>query len=226
MFFDSGYFIFVLPAVIFAMYAQSKVRSAFETYSRQMSHSGMSGAQVARELLNAAGLRSVRIEMAQGALGDHYDPRSKTLRLSRNVYASSSVAALGVAAHEVGHAIQDATSYVPLHLRNNLVPVAQFGSQAAWPLFFVGLLFRSPVLMDVGLLFFAGAVLFTIVTLPVEYNASGRAIGLLEAGGYVRSSELPGVRRVLDAAALTYLAATAMAIAQFLRLLSLRGRQR
>jgi len=225
-FFDTGYLIYVLPAMIFAMWAQSRVSSAFQTYSRQMSSSGLSGAQVARELLNSSGLTGVRIETTSATLGDHYDPRSKVLRLSRNVYSSSSVAALGVAAHEVGHAIQDATGYAPLYLRNGLVPIAQFGSSAAWPLFLVGFLFQSEMLMNVGLLFFAGAVLFTLVTLPVEYNASGRAIGLLEAGGYVRGNEVAAVRKVLDAAALTYLAATAVAVAQFLRLLMLRGRRR
>jgi len=225
-YFDTGYLIYVLPALLFAFYAQMKVRSAFETYSRQPSTSGMSGAHVARDLLDRAGLGNVRVEMTQGRLVDNYDPRSKVLRLSREVYGSSSVAALGVAAHEVGHAVQDGTGYAPLYLRNGLVPAAQFGSSAAWPLFFAGFIFRSGFLMDIGILLFAAAVVFTIVTLPVEYNASGRAIGLLEAGGYVRGGEVQAVRAVLDAAALTYLAATAMAIAQFLRLLSLRNRER
>jgi len=225
MFFDTGYLIFVLPAMIFAFYAQSKVRQAFDMYSRRASSSGKLGSQVARELLDASGLGDVRVEMTQGALGDHYDPRTKVMRLSREVYSSNSLAALGVAAHEVGHAVQDATAYAPLHLRNGLVPVAQFGSTLAFPLFLIGLVFRQGFLMDMGLLFFAGAVAFTIITLPVEYNASGRAIGLLEAGGYVRGVEVQSVRAVLDAAALTYLAATAMAIAQFLRLLSLRNRR-
>jgi hypothetical protein len=225
MYFDTGYLIFVLPAMIFAFYAQSKVRKAFDTYSRRASSSGKLGSQVARELLDASGLGDVRVEMTQGTLGDHYDPRTKVMRLSREVYSSNSLAALGVAAHEVGHAVQDVTAYAPLHLRNGLVPVAQFGSTLAFPLFLIGLVFRQGLLMDMGLLFFAGAVAFTIITLPVEYNASGRAIGLLEAGGYVRGGEIQSVRAVLDAAALTYLAATAMAIAQFLRLLSLRNRR-
>jgi len=225
-FFDSGYLLFVLPALLFAMYAQGKVQSAFANYSRYRSHTGLTGAEVARRLLDSAGLHAVSITQASGHLGDHYDPRSKTLALSRDVYGSPSLAALGVAAHEVGHAVQDATGYGMLHLRNSLVPVAQFGSNLAFPLFFVGLMFRSGWIMDVGILMFFGAVIFTVITLPVEYNASGRAVGLLEGGGFITGQEVPAVRAVLDAAALTYVAATAMAVAQFLRLLSLRNRQR
>lgn len=215
-----------MPAILFAMFAQAKVRGAFDKYSRYRSQSGQSGAQIARQLLDAAGLQGVQIRQISGNLGDHYDPRNKTLALSQDVYNSPSLAALGVAAHEVGHAIQDHTGYGLLHLRNNLVPVAQFGSNLAFPLFFAGLLFRSGWIMDVGILLFFGAVVFTIITLPVEYNASGRAVGLLEAHGFISGQEIPAVRSVLDAAALTYVAATAMAVAQFLRLLSLRNRQR
>jgi len=225
-FFDSGYLIFVMPALIFAMWAQSKVSSAYNTYSRYPSRSGMTGAQIARELLNASGLSNVRVEAIKGRLSDQYDSQKKILRLSDDVYASNSIAAIGIAAHEVGHAIQDGTGYAPLALRNGLVPVAQLGSNLAWPLFFLGFLFRSGWLMDAGLIVFAGAVVFTILTLPVEYNASSRAVAVLEANGFAQGAEVSQVKAVLDAAALTYVAAAAVAVGQFLRLLTLRNRQR
>ena len=177
----------------------------------------------ARELLDSHGLYDVRVEMTPGHLTDHYDPRSRVLRLSRDVYHSTSLAALGVAAHETGHALQHAQNYVPLGIRNNLFPVAHFGSQMAFPLFFLGFLFGGPLLMDIGIMLFAAALLFQVVTLPVEYNASSRAMQLLEVGGYLAPDEAPKAKSVLSAAALTYLAATAMAVLQLIRLLVLRG---
>ncbi len=224
-FWDASYFYLVIPALLFAFYAQSRVRGAFEEYSRVRSSSGMTGSQAARAILNAAGLRGVRVERVGRVLADHYDPRARVLRLSPPVHDASSVAAIGVAAHEAGHALQDHLGYLPLRLRNGILPLAQLGSGAAWPLFLVGFLFNSPSLMDLGILLFLGAVLFQVITLPVEYNASQRALETLRATGLVAGREEEMVRRVLNAAALTYLAATAMALAQLARLLILRGRR-
>lgn len=223
--FDSGFIIFVIPTLIFAFWAQSQVSNAFQRYSRYPSRSGITGSELARELLARSGLGNVRVGYAEGVLGDHYNPRTRELRLSRQTYSSSSVAALGVAAHEVGHAIQHNIGYAPLAFRNSFLPVAQFGSNAAFPLFFLGLVFNWPSLMDIGILFFFAAVVFQLVTLPVEYNASGRALALLEGGGYVSGEEVAAVRKVLDAAALTYVAATAVAVANLLRLMMIRGRR-
>lgn len=224
-YYDMTYFVFVFPALIFAIWAQARVRSAYETYSRLYSGSGRRAYEVAALLLREAGLGDVRIERIPGSLTDHYDPRSRTLRLSEGVYDSSSVAAIGIAAHEVGHAVQHAVGYAPLAIRNGLVPVAQFTSQAAFPLFIIGLFLNSGFLMDIGLLFFLGAVMFHLITLPVEYNASRRALNMLEASGYLTGSELIPVGNMLNAAALTCVAATAVALGQFLRLLMIRGRR-
>ena len=226
MFIDSGYFLFVLPALIFAVWAQGRVRSAYSTYSRLAARCGLPAYEVAATLLRNAGLGDVRIEKAGGALSDHYDPRSKTLTLSHDTYYGTSVAALAVAAHEVGHAVQQAVGYAAFSLRNGLVPIANIGSQAAFPLFLMGLLFQSSSLMDLGLLLFFGAVAFQVVTLPVEYNASRRAMDMLEVSGFVAPNEMVAVGNMLNAAALTYVAAMAMAVAQFLRLLALRERRR
>lgn len=224
-FFDSGYILFVLPALVFAIWAQMQVRTAYEKYSRVRSSRGYSAYEVAKGLLRQAGLDDVEIERIPGALSDHYDPRSRTLRLSAGTMDSSSVAALAVAAHEVGHAVQHAVGYAGLQIRNGLVPVAQFASMAAFPLFIMGLFTNSGFLMDLGLLLFGGAVVFQVITLPVEYNASRRAMEMLEGGGYISRDEVRPVGEVLNAAALTYVAATAMAIAQFLRLFLLRSRR-
>ncbi|HHY11700.1 MAG TPA: zinc metallopeptidase [Firmicutes bacterium] len=222
---DAGYIIFVLPAFVFALWAQGRVRSSYETYSRLYSKAGQPAYIVAASLLREAGLEDVRIERASGQLTDHYDPRSRVLRLSSGVYDSSSVAALGIAAHEVGHAVQHGVGYAPLAIRNGLVPVAQFTSNAAIPLFFIGFITRSGFLMDVGLLFFLGAVIFQGITLPVEFDASKRALNMLETSGFVSGDESVPVGNMLNAAALTYVAATAMALGQFLRLFMLRGRR-
>lgn len=216
-------FILLLPALALALYAQFKVNSTFQRYSEVRSLGGSTGAQVARALLNGEGLDYVRVEMTEGQLSDHYDPRTRVVRLSPEVYHSSSLAALGVAAHESGHALQHAQKYVPLGLRNNFFPVANLGSQLAFPLFFLGFLFQGRFLMDLGILLFTAAVAFQVLTLPVELNASRRALALLQSHGFVTSRELGPVREVLSAAALTYVAATAMAAVQLLRLFLLRN---
>ncbi|RBP41106.1 zinc metallopeptidase [Garciella nitratireducens] len=219
---DTTYFL-LIPALILSVYAQGKVSSTFNKFLKVESKKGYTGAQVARRILDENGLYNVPIQLIHGQLSDHYDPRKRILRLSDSVYSSSSVASLGVAAHEVGHAIQHATGYIPLKLRNSIVPLASFGSQVAWFLFFIGLLFSAPSLMDLGILFFSAAVLFQVITLPVELNASKRAIALLQSNGLIASDEVKPTKKVLQAAALTYVAATATAVLQLLRLFILRG---
>jgi Zn-dependent membrane protease YugP len=226
MWWDQGFYIFVIPAMIFAMWAQAKVRSAYNTYSRLTSRSGRTAVEVAASLLRNAGLGEIRIEKHRGQLTDHYDPRSRTLRLSESTYDSPSVAAVAIAAHEVGHAVQHSVGYAPLAIRNGLVPVAQFTSQAAFPLFFIGLFMNSGFLMDLGIAFFLGAVVFQAITLPVEFNASRRALDMLQVSGYVAPAEVVPVGNMLNAAALTYVAGMAVAVAQLLRLLVLRGSSR
>lgn len=216
-------YILLIPAFILALYAQFKVQSTFNKYSQVPLARGLTGAQVAAELLRRRGINDVKIEPVQGLLGDHYDPRSKTLRLSPTVYGSASVAAAGVAAHETGHAIQHREQYGPLVVRSAIVPVAQFGTPAAMILFVIGLLFGNPALIDLGILIFLGYVLFAVVTLPVEFNASSRAVQVLQGEGLVLPQEAAGVRTVLNAAALTYVAAAAVAVLQLVRLLILRG---
>jgi len=218
-------FFLLIPAFLLALYAQFKVKSTFAKYSEVNSNCGLPGARVGRELLDSAGLKNVPVERTEGELTDHYDPRDKTLHLSGSVYGSPSVAALGVVAHEVGHAMQDAKAYVPLAFRNNLVPVANLGSQLAIPLFFLGLIAGFPMFMDLGIIAFSLAVVFQVITLPVEFNASSRAIKILSNGKYLTAEELPMARAVLNAAALTYVAATAMAVLNLVRLLALRGRR-
>lgn len=227
-FFYDWTYILVLPAFIFAMWAQARVQGAFTRYSRVRAQSGITAAEVARDILMRSGLSHVKVEQTPGRLSDHYDPQSETLRLSSQVYSSSSLAALGVAAHEAGHAIQHAESYVPLAVRSSLVPVVNFSSQLAFPLFFIGLIFGGSWswLMTLGIWLFVAAVAFSIITLPVEYDASRRALALLVQGGYVTNEELPYAKEVLTAAGMTYLAATAVAITQLLRLLILRGSRR
>ncbi len=226
MFLFDPTWILLLPALLFAMYAQNKVKTTFQTYSREYASSGMTGAQVARAILDANGLHDIPIQVTEGQLSDHYDPRKRILRLSPQVYRNSSLAALGVAAHETGHALQHSHSYFPLELRNNLVPVAQIGSNMAFPLFFIGFLFAFDSLMLIGIWFFLAALLFQLVTLPVEFNASSRAIQLLQSGGYVTTAEVPKAKAVLNAAALTYVAGVAVAASQLIRLLILRGARR
>jgi Zn-dependent membrane protease YugP len=213
----------VIPGLLLALYAQAKVKFTFARFLRMPSQRGVTGAQVAREILKGQGLEHVAVEMIAGELTDHYDPRDKVLRLSPEVYKGTSLASLGVAAHEAGHALQHATGYVPLNIRNGLVPVANFGSTMALPLFFIGLLFSFTSLIKVGLWFFAFAVLFQLVTLPVEFNASRRAVALLEGYNFIAPPEVKGTKKVLKAAALTYVAALLVSLLQFLRLLIISG---
>ncbi|MGI6144257.1 MAG: zinc metallopeptidase [Clostridia bacterium] len=214
--------IIVLPGLLLAIYAQFKVKSAFYRYSRVPSERGLTGAQAASEILRSQGLDYVDIEMIDGELTDHYDPRDKVLRLSPQVYRGTSLASLGVAAHEAGHALQHATGYTPLNIRNGLVPIANLGSTLAFPLFFLGLFF-SFTLVKLGLWLFAFAVLFQLVTLPVEFNASKRAVALLEGNGFITRTEVDGTQKVLKAAALTYVAALLVSLLQLLRLLIISG---
>ena len=215
MYFDPLYFVFALPAMLLGLWAQFRVRGTFSKYSQVRSMRGMTGAQAARAILDNAGLRNVAVERSNGFLSDHYDPRSKTLRLSEATYASPSVAAVGVAAHEAGHALQDQQQYAPLRLRSSLVPAVQFGSWLGPIIFMVGLFLSNAIGTSVawiGLLIFGVTALFTLVTLPVEFDASKRAKQLLVAQGILGQEEMVGVNRVLDAAALTYVAAAIQAV--------------
>lgn len=228
IFYDPTYFL-VLIGVVLSLIASAKVNGTFNRFSKVKNSRGLTGAQVAEQVLHGAGIFDVRIEHVHGNLSDHYDPRSKVLRLSDSVYNQTSVAAVGVAAHECGHAIQHAGGYAPLKFRNVLVPVANFGAQIAWPLILVGLLINresSWYIMMAGILAFSLAVLFQIVTLPVEFNASGRALRILEESNLLVDDELRGARKVLSAAALTYVASAASSILQLLRLVLLTGGRR
>jgi Zn-dependent membrane protease YugP len=217
LFFDPMYLVFALPALLLAFYAQFKVQSAYRKYLQVRNQRGLTGIEAARYLLSANGLGHVSVEGSRGTLSDHYDPRSKTLHLSPQVARSESVAALGIVAHEVGHATQDARGYTPLRVRSGLVPVVNFGSWLGPILFFIGLLMGYTNLAWVGVIFFAGAAVFAVITLPVELNASRRALQMLTANGMVvSSSEAKGVKKVLDAAALTYVAALAQALSTLL----------
>lgn len=217
-------FLILIPAIALALYAQFKVQSTFRRYSQIPSGTGYTGAQVAAELLRRRGITDVKVEPVQGMLGDHYDPRTKVLRLSPDVYDSNSLAAIGVAAHEAGHAVQHREGYTALALRSAIVPVATIGTSAAWILFIIGWITSSPNLVNIGILLFLGYIAFAVITLPVEFNASNRAVALLQGEGFVLPQEAQGVRAVLNAAALTYVAAAAMALSQLLRMLVLRGR--
>ena len=208
-------FLLLIPAFLLAMYAQMKVQGTYNKYAKVPAQSGYTGAQMARALLDANQLNNVAIEITNGRLSDHYDPGKKVLRLSPEVYHGKSLAALGIAAHEIGHAAQHANSYVPLAVRNSLVPIANIGGNLAFPLFFIGLFIQSGWLVDLGVILFAAAVAFQLITLPVEFNASNRAMAMLEGHGYLSRGEvLQGARKVLSAAALTYIAATAVALLQ------------
>lgn len=225
-YFDPTY-ILVIIGVILSLIASARVKSTFAKYSRVRSHSGLTGAEAAEKVLHHAGIYDVTIEHVQGQLSDHYDPRKKVLRLSDSVYGSNSISAIGVAAHECGHAIQHQNAYAPLKIRSALVPVANFGSFLAWPLILVGLLLTgSQTLIDIGIILFSTAVLFQLVTLPVEFNASRRAIQKLGESGILHYEELNQSKKVLNAAALTYVAAAAATILQLLRLILLFGGRR
>ncbi|BCK00204.1 zinc metallopeptidase [Anaerocolumna chitinilytica] len=222
-YFDPTYILVIIGAVL-SLLASALVNSTFRKYSRVRSLSGMTGAQAAAKILNRAGIYDVSIEHINGNLTDHYDPRAKVLRLSDSVYGGTSVASIGVAAHECGHAIQHQNSYVPLKLRTAIFPVANFGSKLAWPLIIIGvLLSRTPTLIYAGIILFFFAVLFQIVTLPVEFNASSRAVKILDESGILYGDEVNITKKVLGAAALTYVAGAAASILQLLRLLYLFG---
>jgi Zn-dependent membrane protease YugP len=223
--FDPTYILVVIGAVI-CLIASARVKSTFHKYSAYRSMSNLTGAQAAERILHRAGIYDVSIRHIRGSLTDHYDPRNKTLSLSDSVYGQTSVAAIGVAAHECGHAIQHQKSYAPLSIRGAIVPVANFGSTLAWPLIVIGVLFSSNTgsfLIHLGIFLFSFAVLFQLITLPVELNASNRAIKILGDTGILNSQELPMTKKVLGAAALTYVAGAAAAILQLLRLLILFG---
>lgn len=223
-YFDTSYMIFILPALILAMWAQAKVNSTFNKYSKVLNSKGLTGAEVSRNILANYGIGDVVVERVNGNLTDHYDPRSNVIRLSDSVYSSTSVAALGVAAHETGHAIQHNLGYLPIKLRNAVLPVANLGSSLAVPLVILGIILSFPSLVDFGIILFGAVVAFQLVTLPVEFNASRRAIAILEGQGILDGEELKGSKKVLSAAAMTYVAAAITAIANLLRLLVLRGR--
>lgn len=226
---DPTYILVVIGAVI-CMIASARVKGTFNKYSQLRSMSGMNGAQVAQRVLQAAGIYDVQVRHVSGSLTDHYDPRTKTVNLSDPVYNATSVAALGVAVHECGHAIQHAKSYAPLSIRSALVPIANFGSMLAWPVILIGLLFNtrsSGLIIDIGILLFSAAVLFQLVTLPVEFDASRRALVMLRTQGILADDELKYTRRVLKSAALTYVASAAAAILQLLRIILItNGRRR
>lgn len=222
-------YILVVAGAIICMAASARVNSTFSRYSTVRSHSGLTGREAAEQILRRNGIYDVRVIHIPGNLTDHYNPSKKTLGLSDTVYNSSSVAAIGVAAHECGHAVQHARGYLPLSIRGALVPVANIGSMAAWPLIIVGLLLNgqtSALLINLGILLFTAAVLFQIVTLPVEFNASGRAVKVLETSGMLYPEEVSSVRKVLKAAALTYVASAAAMILQLLRLIIIAGGRR
>ncbi len=227
-FYDWTYILVIIGAVI-CLAASARVNRVFAQYSTVRSHSGMTGREAAEQILHRNGIYDVQVIHIPGNLTDHYNPGKKTLGLSDTVYNSTSVAAIGVAAHECGHAVQHATGYAPLSIRGALVPVANFGSMAAWPLIFIGLFLNgqtAALFINLGILFFSAAVLFQLVTLPVEFNASGRAVKVLENSGMLYPDEVGSVKKVLGTAALTYVASAAAMILQLLRLLILTGGKR
>lgn len=227
-YFDPTYTL-VLIGVVLSLLASGRVKSTFAKYSGMRNTRGITGAEAAERILHGAGIYDVRVEHVSGNLSDHYDPRSKVLRLSDSVYGQTSVAAVGVAAHECGHAIQHASGYAPLKFRSVLVPIANFGAKIAWPLILIGLLFNSNssfLLINIGIIAFSAAVLFQLVTLPVEYNASNRAIRIIADTGLMQGEEIKAAKKVLSAAALTYVASAATAILQLLRIILLTGGRR
>lgn len=227
-YYDWTYILVVIGAVI-CIAASARVKNVFARYSRIQSHSGLTGREAAEQILHRNGIYDVQVVHIGGNLTDHYNPGNKTLGLSDTVYNSTSVAAIGVAAHECGHAVQHARGYVPLAIRGSLVPVANIGSMAAWPLILIGLFMNGQTavfFINLGILLFSAAVLFQIVTLPVEFNASGRAVKVLESSGMLYPDEVDSVKKVLGAAALTYVAGAASMILQLLRLVIIGGRKR
>ena len=230
MFFDST-IVLIIPALILSLYAQFKVKSTFNKYTQVAARSRMTGAQVAWQLLSASGIRDVEVEAVAGHLTDHYDPRDKTVRLSEAVYNETSLAAIGVAAHEVGHAVQHNEGYAPLAMRSGLFPIVNIGSRAAMPLIMIGLFIAyseggmGGMLLNIGIILFAFTVLFQLVTLPVEFNASGRAIELLERERILSHEETVPTKKVLNAAALTYVAAAIASILSLIRFILIARRR-
>lgn len=225
---DFWYWLLIVATVL-SMAASVKVNSTFRKYTQIRSRTNMTGAEVAQRLLYANGIHDVSIEHISGSLTDHYDPSAKVLRLSDSVYGSSSVAAVAVAAHECGHAVQHHVGYVPISIRSALVPIANFGAKISWPLILIGLLIGgsgSVILLEIGIILFSAAVLFQIVTLPVEFDASARALRFLESNGILTGDERGPARKVLSAAAMTYVAAAAVSVIQLLRLVSILNRRR
>lgn len=216
-------FLIVLPGLVLALIAQAGVSGTFAKYQRVPARIGLTGAMLARRMLDSRGLEDVAIERVSGNLSDHYDPSARVLRLSAGVYDSASIAALGVAAHETGHAIQDQEHYAPLKLRTAIVPAVGFGSNLSWPIFLAGLIFSWEPLVLAGIILFSLAVVFSLLTLPVEFNASRRALSTLSSGGYLDSDEMEGASKVLRAAAMTYVAAAIGAILQLVRLFLIAG---
>ena len=226
MFYWDWTMIFVIPGLLLGLWAQMRVSSAFKKYSAVHAHNGMSAEEVARSMLNHSGCGEVSVRTVSGNLTDHYDPRNNTLRLSDGVYGSTSVAAIGVAAHECGHAMQQHEGYAPLKLRSALVPVVNLGSNLYFPIFLLGLVFSWEPLLYVGIACFALTLVFALVTLPVEFNASGRALSVLEEQGYLSRDEMDGARAVLNAAAMTYVAAAISSLLQLVRLLIIARNRR
>lgn len=222
--FDSTYLILILPALLLSMFAQFLVKNAYSRYSRVDSMTGLTGAQVAKMILEKNGIHDVRVQQTPGVMTDHYDPKSKVVRLSEGVYQSGSLAAVSIAAHEVGHAIQKDQEYMPLNIRSSLVPLAGLGSNLSWIFIMGGLIFEVTRLINIGIALFSFAVLFQIVTLPVEFNASRRALHQL-ADGILPSNRMGGAKTVLRAAALTYVASALVAAAQLLRFILLTRRR-
>lgn len=220
---DITYIVLVLPVIIFTVIAQSRVNSTFKKYSSIASARNLTGAEVARQMLMAFGVTGVAIERVSGSLSDHFDPKANVIRLSDSVYSSTSVAAAGVAAHECGHAAQYAEGYGPIKLRNAIIPVCQLGSTLSMPLILVGFIFSWQPIVNLGILFFGLATLFQLITLPVEFNASRRALVALESSGVLASEEKGSARKVLSAAAMTYVAALALSLVQLLRLILIFG---
>ena len=231
MYFDWTYVYLVLPCVLLSLWASSNVNSTFQRYSRKYSQRGLTGAEAARRILQNSGVTGVQIQRISGNLTDHYDPRSNVIRLSDGVYDNSSVAAIGVACHEAGHAVQYAKGYAPIKLRAAIIPLTNFGSKMAMPLILLGILFSTfgyffYNLVYVGIACFGLSLVFQLVTLPVEFDASHRALVSIEQGGLLTGEELKGARKTLRAAAMTYVAATAVSLAQILRLLLIFGNRR
>ena len=222
---DWTYLVFVLPAMIFALIAQSMVQSTFNKYAKTPTKSGMTGYQAARMVLDQNGIHDVQIEQVAGNLTDHYDPKAKVIRLSDATYASNSAAAVGVAAHEAGHAAQHAQEYAPIKLRTAIIPITNIGSRLTLPLILIGAVLAIQPLVTLGILFFALSTVFQLVTLPVEFNASRRAMEALRSSGRMYDEELVASRKVLTAAAMTYVAALAVSLMQLIRLILIFGRR-